>query len=71
MIAFADHGMVAELLEPDFAHAESVIASIAEHGVDVELLAADLQDKGAKSFSDSWASLLAQVQSKAASLVAA
>jgi len=71
LIAFADHGMVCELLEPDFAHADAVIASIAEHGVDVELLAADLQDKGAKAFSESWASLLEKVRSKVASLVSA
>ncbi len=68
LLAFADHGSVAELLDPDFAHASRVIAAIAEHGVDVELLAADLQSDGAVAFADSWASLLEQVRRKMTAL---
>jgi len=55
---------VAELLAPDFAHASKTIAEVAEHGVDVELLAADLQAQGATAFTESWESLLKQVVTK-------
>ena len=68
LLAFADHGSVAELLKPDFAHASKTISEVAEHGVDVELLAADLQAQGAAAFSESWASLLAQVEDTVAKL---
>ena len=71
LLAFADHGMIAELLEPDFAHAEKVISEIAEHGVDVELLAAELQARGAAAFAESWASLLGQVGDKVRQLTIA
>jgi transaldolase len=69
--AFADHGAVAELLEPDVGHASAVIASIEEHGVDVELLAADLQAQGAAAFTASWGSLLDQIRTKMERLAAA
>jgi transaldolase len=71
LLAFADHGSVCDLLAQDYGGAEAVIAGIAEHGVDVELLAADLQAKGAAAFSESWASLLAEMGSKAAVLAVA
>ena len=64
LLAFADHGAVAELLAPDFAHASKTIAAVAEHGVDVELLAADLQAQGETAFTESWESLLKQVATK-------
>ena len=68
LLAFADHGAVCDLLAPDYGGAEAVIAGIAGQGVDVELLAADLQAKGAASFEHSWASLLANVAAKADAL---
>ena len=68
LLAFADHGAVCDLLAPDYGGAEAVIAGIAGQGVDVELLAADLQAKGAASFEQSWASLLANVAAKADAL---
>ncbi len=71
LLAFAEHGMAEAPLEPDLAHAERVIAEIAAHGVDVELLAADLQRQGAQAFSASWASLLAEVGAKMTKLAAA
>ena len=48
--AFADHGVLGELLPFDGGDAEKVIDKFAQAGVDHDRLAADLQRKGAESF---------------------
>lgn len=71
LLAFAEHGMVEAPLAPDAGHAQRVIATIEADGVDVELLAADLQRQGAEAFSASWASLLDQVAQKVKEITSA
>ena len=43
---------------PDGGDCEAVLAQFAEAGVDVDALAAQLQDEGAKSFVKSWNELM-------------
>jgi transaldolase len=66
--AFADHGKVGASLPPDGGDCEAVIARFAKAGVDVDQLAAQLQDEGAKSFVQSWNDLMGVITSKCADL---
>ena len=65
MVAFADHGAVGDLLEPDTAHSESVLREVRDAGVDVEALGTSLQSDGAEAFRASWADLLGCIERKA------
>jgi transaldolase len=69
--ALADHGEVGALLPADGGDCEEVLAPFAEAGIDVEALAAQLQDEGAKAFVQSWNDLLAVITSKSALLAKA
>jgi transaldolase len=71
LLAFADHGALAELLPDDGGDAERVIAKFAEAGIDTDRLAADLQREGAESFVKAWLDLLDCIGSKGATLKAA
>ena len=62
--AFADHGEVGPVLAPDGGDCETVLTSFAKAGVDVDALAARLQDEGASSFVKSWNDLMARIDSK-------
>ena len=66
--AFADHGELGSLLSADGGDCEDVLAAFGKAGVDIETLAAKLQDDGAKSFVASWNELLAVIASKSAAL---
>ena len=62
--AFGDHGEVGEILAPDGGDCETVLAGFADAGIDVEELAARLQDDGAASFVKSWNDLMACIDAK-------
>jgi len=66
--AVADHGVVGGILTADGGDSEAVLARFSESGVDVEALAAKLQDEGAKSFVASWRELMDVIASKTAAL---
>ena len=66
--ALADHGNVGAVLPEDGGDCETVLAQFARAGVDVDALAARLQDEGAKSFTKSWDDLMAVITSKSAAL---
>ena len=66
--AFADHGELDSLLSADGGDCEDVLAAFGKAGVDIETLAAKLQEDGAKSFVASWNELLAVIASKSAAL---
>jgi transaldolase len=68
--AFVDHGELKDLLRPDGGDADDTIAAIAAAGIDIDALAAQLQQEGAESFVKSWNELLAQVESKTATVSA-
>jgi transaldolase len=66
--AFADHGELGAILPADGGDCEEVLAQFAKAGIDVDALASQLQDEGAKSFVKSWNELLAVIDSKSAAL---
>jgi transaldolase len=68
LLAFADHGEFAELLQPDYGAAEQQIAEVAKHGIDLDALAESLQRQGAGAFEADWATLLEAISAKAARL---
>ena len=66
--ALAEHGELDAILPADGGDCEVVLGRFAEAGIDIDLLAARLQDEGAKSFVKSWEELMACIASKARSL---
>ena len=58
LLAFADHGRVAEPLAPDGGDAEVTLTAFGEAGFDVDELAARLQLEGRDAFAASWRDLL-------------
>jgi len=66
--ALADHGELGAVLPADGGDCEQVLAQFAKAGVDVDALAAQLQDEGAKSFVQSWNDLLSVIATKSAAL---
>ena len=69
--ALADHGEVGEVLPADGGDAEQALTGFAKAGIDVDALAARLQDEGAASFVKSWTDLMACVDFKSAAIRAA
>ena len=55
-------------MAPDGGDAEAVLAQFAAAGVDVDTYAAELQDDGAKSFVESWTSMLGSIADKRATV---
>jgi transaldolase len=68
LLALADHGELGDALPADGGNCEEVLADFTKAGVDIDALAAQLQDEGAKSFVKSWDELMAVIGSKSASL---
>lgn len=68
LLAFNEHGQVSGSLQRAGGDAEQVLAEFARTGVDVDRLAADLQDEGAKVFDASWQDLLNSLEAKRAAL---
>jgi transaldolase len=66
--ALADHGELGDILPADGGDCEKVLAEFAGAGVDVDALAARLQDEGAASFVKSWNELMTVIASKSADL---
>ncbi|HLH88851.1 MAG TPA: transaldolase [Xanthobacteraceae bacterium] len=62
--AFADHGKVGATMPVDGGDADAELARFAAAKVDVDALAQQLQDEGAKSFVKSWKDLLGVIDSK-------
>jgi len=65
--ALADHGDLGPLLPADGGDCETVLARFTAAGIDLDALAARLQDEGAKSFSDSWSDLMDCIADKLSS----
>jgi transaldolase len=66
--ALADHGDVTAILAADGGDAEQVLAKFAAAGVNVDALAVQLQEEGAKSFVQSWNELMGVIESKSTAL---
>jgi transaldolase len=69
--ALADHGAIGEMLPADGGDCEEVLARFSRAGIDVDALAAQLQDEGAKSFVGSWQELMGVIAGKSAALTKA
>ncbi len=66
--AFGKHGEAGAALRADGGDAEEALAQFAKAGLDVDALAAQLQDDGAKAFVKSWAELMDVIAAKSAAL---
>jgi transaldolase len=69
--ALADHGALGGMLPADGGDAEEVLATFTRAGVDVDALASQLQDEGAKSFVESWRELMDVIAAKSSALAKA
>jgi transaldolase len=69
--ALADHGELSEIMSADGGDCEAVLDQFAKAGVNVDALAAQLQEEGAKSFVNSWNDLMGVIASKSATLAKA
>jgi transaldolase len=66
--ALADHGEISEIMSADGGACEAVLDQFAKAGIDVDALAAKLQEEGDKSFVDSWNELMGVIASKCATM---
>ena len=69
--ALADHGELSEIMSADGGDCEAVLEQFAKAAIDIDALAARLQDEGAKSFVNSWNDLMSVIASKSATLAKA
>jgi transaldolase len=69
LLAFADHGAVGEPLPEDGGDSEAVLAEFADAGVDLDGLAARLQEEGKRAFDKSWGEMLETIESERERLV--
>ncbi|PZR86643.1 MAG: transaldolase [Hyphomicrobiales bacterium] len=68
LLALADHGEIGPLMAGDGGDCEKVLEQFAKAGVNVDVLAAQLQDEGAKAFVKSWKELLQVIATKSEKL---
>lgn len=68
--ALSGHSELGTIMAADGGDCEEVLAQFAAEGIDVDVLAAQLQDDGARSFVKSWNELMAVIASKGAALAA-
>jgi transaldolase len=66
-----DHGNIGATTPPDGGDCEAVLAQFKQAGVDIDALAATLQEEGAASFVKSWNELMGVLASKSDTLKAA
>ena len=64
LLAYADHGVTCDLMQPDHQSAERCIERVRTAGVDIDALSARLQSEGAASFAAAWHGLLESVRSR-------
>jgi transaldolase len=62
--AFADHGKVGDPVPADGGDAEAVLGEFIAAGIDVDALAARLQEEGAEAFVKSWNELLKTISAQ-------
>ncbi len=66
--ALADHGAIGVSMPADGGDCEEVLAHFAKAGIDIDALAATLQEEGAKSFVQSWNELMSVLATKSDAL---
>jgi transaldolase len=70
LLAFDDHGSVGEPLSPDGGDADDLLAEFTAAGVDLDGLAARLQEEGKRAFDKSWQEMLGTIESERERLAA-
>jgi transaldolase len=68
LLALAGYDKIGPVLSADGGDCEQVLSDFMKAGIDLDALAARLQDDGAKSFVRSWNELLAVITSKSKTL---
>ena len=68
LLAFADHGRIGALLPEDGGDSESELELFRKAGINIDALAARLQQDGAKQFVKSWNELLRRIAEKSRAL---
>jgi transaldolase len=66
--ALADHGAIDTIMSADGGDCEAVLDQFAKAGIDVDALAAQLQEEGASGFVNSWNELMDVIASKRESM---
>jgi transaldolase len=66
--ALADHGELGSALPRDGGDCEAILEQFRKAGVDVDALAQQLQEEGAKSFVKSWMELMECIDSKSSAI---
>jgi transaldolase len=66
--ALAEHTELGPILSLDGGDCEEVLTQFATAGIDIDALAAQLQDEGAKTFVKSWNELMEVIKSKSAAI---
>ena len=67
--ALDDADAIGPIMAADGGDCESVLLDFAKAGIDVDALAAQLQDEGAKAFEKSWNDLMVVIESKSARML--
>ncbi len=65
LLAFDDHGTVARTIDADMAEAHKVVADLLALGIDLEKVAAQLEDEGVASFAQAFEEVLATLAGRA------
>jgi transaldolase len=68
LLALAEHTELGSILPADGGDCEAVLAQFAKAGIDVDALAIQLQDEGAKTFVKSWNELMQVIESKSTAI---
>jgi len=66
--ALAEHGDIEHTLPTHARYYEDVLSKFTSAGIDIDALALQLQDEGAKSFIKSWNELLKAIEAKGKTL---
>ena len=64
LLALVSHDQLGQILPPDGGDCEETLARFAKAGIDIDALAIQLQDDGAKAFVKSWNELMGVIESK-------
>ena len=64
LLAYADHGVTCDLMQPDHDESHRCIDAVRRAGVDIDDLAAQLQSEGAAAFDAAWTGLLDSIRAK-------
>jgi len=66
--ALADHGDLGSIMARDGGDCEELLSRFTQDGIDIDALAAQLQDEGAKSFVKSWNELMECIDAKSSAI---